>query len=239
MSNKKELPQISASEAKKLSVSALAVRPNDASRFGQGGLSASALQEWFDKLPNLVKDKFNEISRTLASAEATKYIGADALDADNLYDILALFGPRGTGTNDKNISDYIETLYAADGDSEEHSTTLSAIVKSISYRLAQAKAERDALEKLIQALDSYTDELYTVTDAAFHNADLSGYELVLGRRDGTEQRVDLSSLAYSQEAREELAGVKESISDLYDKIRELEGETIIPLLESLYLGGVE
>ena len=143
MSNKKTIPTISSSEASKMSVSALAVRPNDASRFGQGGLSAKALQEWFDKLPNLVKDKFNEIAQMLASTDAAKYItlgGEDNALGETLFDFLALFGPRGDGITDKNISDLIETLYQEEGDEGASSRTLKDIVASICARLVALKS---------------------------------------------------------------------------------------------------
>lgn len=143
MSNKKTIPTISSSEASKMSVSALAVRPNDASRFGQGGLSTKALQEWFDKLPNLVKDKFNEIAQMLASTDAAKYItlgGEDNALGETLFDFLALFGPRGDGITDKNISDLIETLYQGEGDEGASSRTLKDIVASICARLVTLKS---------------------------------------------------------------------------------------------------
>lgn len=150
MSNKKQLPQITAPEASKRSVSALAVRPNDASRFGQGGLSAKGLQEWFDKLPNFVKDKFNEIAKTLASDEAAKYIGMNALGVDNLHDFIALFGERGTGLNEKNISDYIQALYTREGDTEPESISLQLIVSNIVERIVHAKAAQEVLDELIR-----------------------------------------------------------------------------------------
>lgn len=150
MSNKKQLPQIYATDASKISVSALAVRPNDASRFGQGGLSAKRLQEWFDQLPNLVKDKFNEIAKTLASDEAAKYIGMNALGVDNLHDFIALFGERGKGLNDKNISDYIQALYTHEGDTEPESISLQFIVSNIVERVVQAKAAQEVLDELIR-----------------------------------------------------------------------------------------
>ena len=145
-----------------MSVSALAVRPNDASRFGQGGLSAKALQEWFDKLPNLVKEKFNEIAQTLASAEAAKYIGTDALGVDNLYDFLLLFGPRGTGLNDKNISDHIETLYTPEhsdtDDDPTASMTLKDIIADITARIVEnTRVSRDAINYVDVTINEYGD----------------------------------------------------------------------------------
>ncbi len=163
MSNKQELSQISASDAKKLGVTALAVRPNDASRFGQGGLSAKALQEWFDQLPNFVIKHYNEIVKMLASSDAAKYIGIEALDADNLYDFLQLFGERGTGQNDKNISDYIQTLYTADGESTEKSMPLNYIVANIASRIASANAALSSLKDLLNSVELVSNDNNQIT----------------------------------------------------------------------------
>lgn len=155
MSSKKELSQISASEAGRIGVTSLATRPNDASRYGQGGLSAKELQAWFDKLPNLVRERFNEIAKMLASSEAAKYIGLDgsAGDADNLFDFLSLFGARGSGIGDVNISDYIQTLYQGEDESEATSHTLRDIVQSIVSRFALVEASKGARLELTAAED--------------------------------------------------------------------------------------
>lgn len=217
MSNKKELTQISSSEAAKMSVSALAVRPNDASRFGQGGLSAKDLQEWFDKLPNLVKDKFNEIARMLASPEAAKYIGVDALGVDNLHDFLLLFGARGTGPDDKNISDFIEVLYADIDESAEQSRPLREVLASIVSRLVEVEAYANngsSLAEIVKNLQLATDESYS-------GARLSdGHKLVLESNGGDETEVDLSPLAYDEVAREDVELLKGRVTVLEEKIAE-------------------
>ena len=145
-SNKKQFAQIPESTAKTVGVTALADRPNDASRYGQGGLRAEELKKWFDNLPNTVRKSFNELVSMLATSDAAKYIGIDALDKDNLYDFLLLFGERGTGLNDKNISDYIQTLYTPEDESTEKSMALKAIVEDIVERIVSAKADITNLE---------------------------------------------------------------------------------------------
>jgi hypothetical protein len=138
MSNKKTLEQMSTTEAKRMGITSLADRPNDASRYGDGGLTAEMLKARFDALPNLVREKFNKIAEMLASTDAAKYItlgGEDNALGETLFDFLALFGPRGDGITDKNISDLIETLYQGEGDEAASSRTLREIVASICARL--------------------------------------------------------------------------------------------------------
>lgn len=143
MSNKKTLEQMSTTEAKRAGITSLADRPNDASRYGDGGLSAEMLKARFDALPNLVREKFNKIAEMLASTDAAKYItlgGEDNALGETLFDFLALFGPRGDGITDKNISDLIETLYQGEGDEGASSRTLKDIVASICARLVALKS---------------------------------------------------------------------------------------------------
>lgn len=141
MSNKKQLPNISQAEASSLGVVSLADRPNEGSRYGSGGLSAAELKKRFDALPNFIREKYNKIVDMLAGADAAKYItigDAESPLGETLYDFLLLFGARGSGTNDKNISDYIEALYQREGDSESVSLPLKDIVSDLLYRIATA-----------------------------------------------------------------------------------------------------
>ena len=177
MSNKKTLAQMSESEAALAGISSLADRPNDASRYGDGGLTAKALKERFDALPNLVRQKFNEIATMLTAADAAKYIGLDGSvgGVDNLYDFLLLFGERGDGAQDKNISDYIETLYQGEEEDEATSHTLRDIVQSIVSRFADV--ERDKGEKVaLEVADegTVTVKLLNVANAVLGEATAGG-----------------------------------------------------------------
>ena len=154
MSNKKTFTEITATDAKKKGVTALALRPNDASRFGQGGLTADALKAWFDQLPKEIISKLNSVMKALNSSEGGKYIGIDApIDAevDNLHDFLALFGERGTGLNDKSIADYIQTLYSEEGEAVAASRDLKTIIADIAARLESGKADHEELTELIES----------------------------------------------------------------------------------------
>ena len=139
MSNKKIIKPLLAKDVGAAKVSALADRPNDASRFGQGGLTAAGLKAWFDKYPELVSGKLKEIVSVLAGEDAAKYITLDGSvgEVDCLYDFLALFGERGTEFDSRNISDYIETLYHKENESEDKSYSLREIVADVMARFSE------------------------------------------------------------------------------------------------------
>ena len=169
MSNKKTLKEISPTEAARIGVSSLADRPNGASRYGDGGMTANALKERFDRLPNFVRDNFNSIVRMLASEEAPKYItigDAESRLGETLYDFLLLFGARGSGTNDKNISDYIEALYQREGESESVSLPLKDIVDDLLYRIATASTtyqeDKSSIESRLTAVENTLNGIDTL-----------------------------------------------------------------------------
>ena len=140
-------------EAKAAGISSLADRPNQTAAYGDGGLTAKALKERFDALPNLVREKFNIIADMLASEEAARYVtigSADGRLGETLYDFLQLFGERGDGISDKNISDYIEALYQMEGDEEARSYTLGEIILDIHSRLASAGVSETLVDEKIE-----------------------------------------------------------------------------------------
>lgn len=142
MSNKKTLAIMQKSEADRAGVSSLANRPNGASRYGDGGLSAEALKARFDALPNLVIARFNSIAGMLASNDASKYITIG--DAENalgecLYDFLLLFGER--EENGKNISDHIKVRYTKSDESESKSTDLATVIADLQARIVELEGK--------------------------------------------------------------------------------------------------
>ena len=187
MTNKKTLVQMTESDAALAGISSLADRPNDASRYGDGGLTAKALKKRFDALPNLVRQKFNEIATMLTAADAAKYIGLDGSvgGVDNLYDFLLLFGSRGDGAQDKNISDYIETLYQGEGDNEETSYTLREIVQSIISRFAAVETDKGA-KLALEVSDSgeITLELLNAAEEVIDKCTAGGQLKAAGIADG-------------------------------------------------------
>lgn len=246
MSNKKTLAQMSESEAALAGISSLADRPNDASRYGDGGLTAKALKERFDALPNLVRQKFNEIATMLTAADAAKYITIGAEDnalGETLYDFLLLFGSRGDGAQDKNISDYIETLYDvpledADGN-KNYSRTLKDIVQSVVDRIAAINAAHTALASLVSSaeISSESDNSFKIT---FKGATPEGEEQTIelkglgpvdaaGIKDGAVSWKKLHSDVH-RVFDEHSDSVSVALTALYEKIQELEKVAITSVL---------
>ena len=122
MSNKKEFNQISQNEARQRSIKTLSDRPNKKAYYGEGGLTAKALKERFDALPELGIEKTNEIISVLSSGEFAKYIAINTASQDNLYDFLALF--KEATEKGENIANYIKIYYDKFGGAE---TSLSLV----------------------------------------------------------------------------------------------------------------
>ena len=55
-------------------VVSLAIRPNQKSQYGTGGLSGKELQQRFDKLATLIISRYNEVAKALSSNEALEYL---------------------------------------------------------------------------------------------------------------------------------------------------------------------
>ena len=183
MSNKKQLPEISSAEAKAIGVVSLADRPNEASRYGVGGLDAKRLKERFDALPDFIRKKYNTIVDMLSSVDASKYItigDAESRLGETLYDFLLLFGARGSGINDKNISDYIETLYQKEGKSESESLPLKDVIADLLLRIATASETINEVNAKADSgqLDGFSPTI-SVTNIT------GGYRLTITDKNGT------------------------------------------------------
>lgn len=181
MSNKLTIPQITAAEVTARGVVSLADRPNETSRYGDGGLSAKMLKERFDALPKFVGDSFNKIAAVLASPEFSKYVTLDDPRlGETLYDFLSLFGARGSGISDRNISDYIETLYQREGDSESLSLPLRDVIADLLLRIvAASETIKDVNDKANSGqLDGFSPTI-SVTNIT------GGYRLTITDKNGT------------------------------------------------------
>ena len=83
MSEKNWKQPITEEEFKASSVSALADRPNQPAAYGVGGLSATALKEWFDKTSVLLKDKLNDLIAAVSDKEFFRNLQVDFGDLIN------------------------------------------------------------------------------------------------------------------------------------------------------------
>ena len=70
----KTLKKITKKQIAEKGVQALSNKPNIASQYGVGGLSAENLKLWFDKLATFLADKVNEVCDALGADDAAEYI---------------------------------------------------------------------------------------------------------------------------------------------------------------------
>jgi hypothetical protein len=96
MNELKTFKQLTEDSFKKEGIVSLADRPNQASTFGVGGLTAAELKARFDALPQLIREKLNEIYTALSGVNATQYIALPyklewAQKYGSLYDFLLAF----------------------------------------------------------------------------------------------------------------------------------------------------
>lgn len=187
--NRKTLAQMTEAEARSAGVSSLADKPNSASRYGDGGLTAAQLKARFDALPNLVREKFNKIAGILASEDAAKYITLDGSigGIDNLYDFLRLFVYDEAGGTDEKIENYIKVLYDDVTVRAERRMGLQDVIYKISQWIYSVQR---TLEKNVAELYDYVvlteKEFDALLYPLFQNEDaISDNEAVTQYRSGT------------------------------------------------------
>lgn len=126
-------------------VQALADRPNKASQYGQGGLSAIQLKKWFDNLAEVLREKINEDHATFASYDATKFVALSEVlkkkGIESLHDLIAgmsdgSFVEKYLMYNDsselKPLANIIEKIrYDIDNSEEDISETIGDLEKNI------------------------------------------------------------------------------------------------------------
>lgn len=173
-----KLKTITDAEFQKNSISALADKPNKVSLFGQGGLTAKALKEWFDLLPRLLAGRYNYVSDAFSGKDATKFIAIDESlkktfpDAQSLFDFFELwaFDQAVTG----GICKHIYALYLDSTDKEWKTRSLVDIINSLTFRIGVA-----------EKTPSYDVQLESETDAT---SGAQSAVLVCKDKDGKETR---------------------------------------------------
>lgn len=138
----KEIEQISNADLKGNLVAELSDRPNQTTRFGKG-LTAEELKSYFDKFPQLVKEKINEIIGTFSDKEATQYIRMPEDEEKSLYEFLSLFGKQDDET--KSIANSIYAMYALKNETEKNPHSLGEILAQIAEDIAALKEISEAL----------------------------------------------------------------------------------------------
>lgn len=82
-----------------MGVQALATRPNATGGYGQGGLSATELKLWFDKLATTLAGRINELGAAINGEEAAKYIGLAVSEYKTLDELIEAMGDGGFAAN--------------------------------------------------------------------------------------------------------------------------------------------
>ena len=150
----KKLTKITDAEFQKNSISALADKPNKVSLFGQGGLTAKALKEWFDLLPRLLTGRYNSISDAFSGKDATKFIAIDDSLKKSFPGVESLFDFLGLWAMDQAVSGgicrLIYVLYMEEGDEKEKPRSLDEIVAGITQRVGVVEASK-AFDVLLES----------------------------------------------------------------------------------------
>ena len=159
MSELKTFEQLTEDYFKKNGISDLSDRPNQASTFGTGGLTAAELKARFDKLPQLIREKLNEIYTALSGENATQYIAMPTGTQENPL-------PSSWGKY-QNVSDFI--LAFASG---EISEDLVVISNEGSFSL------KKAINNLFKATNSNKEDI-----SELHHQVNSIYEVIRLKQD--------------------------------------------------------
>ena len=170
----KQLTNITKNQVAMKGVQALADRPNEGAQYGTGGLSATQLKLWFDKLATFLTEKINEIHTALSSEEAADYIRVmlDEYGIGSLGDLIEAL-------SDGSFSEKLPLVYPTLGAEEQQS------LQSAFYTISKENTE--ANEKLWKEINTLGYG-YTAASASFES-------------DGGEFAVDLQirNLTYGKE----------------------------------------
>lgn len=147
MSTTKKLTKITPNQITEKGVQALSNRPNSPSQYGVGGLSATNLKLWFDKLATFLADKINELQETISGNEAAEHIRImlDGYGVENLDDLVK-------GFVDGSFASNVLKLYPSA--SNQTKTSLQAIINNIAAQISGnteniAKLDSEKLNKVI------------------------------------------------------------------------------------------
>lgn len=132
----KKLTNITASQIAQKGVQALADRPNATQQYGTGGLSATQLKLWFDKLASFLADKINAIHEVLSGEDAAEYIRI-ALDGYGIDDLRKLVEAITSGSFARDI------LHVYPSASAEEMVTLQVVLNDFARQISDHEERID------------------------------------------------------------------------------------------------
>lgn len=145
-------------------VVSLAIRPNQKSQYGTGGLSGKELQQRFDKLATLIIARYNEMAKALSGEDVLEYFKlpnkttlADFIQkiTDDDYDIVSK-NPYDKG-NEAKLSTIIQKLFTG----IEALATFTEYDETKAQKLSQIYATIAALQNETRARQSSDADLAT------------------------------------------------------------------------------
>ena len=156
MSTNKIFNQIGQDQIDERQVSSLALRPNEPSQYGIGGLSGKQLQQHFDKLAKLVITRYNEMARVLSSNEVLEYLQLPE-----------------TITNDdlSTLRDLLGKLVDADGDIIVETPTDDKIKDKIKNVLKSQASNISALQASVEILNDATGKVPSTVEMHLNEDD--------------------------------------------------------------------
>jgi hypothetical protein len=151
---KKTFPSVLEEEKQGKGVGALADRPNLASTYGKGGLTAAELKKWFDGLASLIIEKYNLLGEDMKSGAVAEYIGVpeDAAfpSGSNITKLKDVLKGIVSGALAQYLVAYVKE--GADGGAGTK-VSLQAFVLDALNRLGVAEGDIDALEGRATSLE--------------------------------------------------------------------------------------
>lgn len=146
--------KITDAEIKTRGVQALADRPNAASQYGQGGMSAGDLKKWFDNLANLLASRLNELYDAF-EGDIAKYIHIAMGDVTDLGTLVEAIND---GSFARNLLKVLPSA-ALDEDDEENYVTLQSYINAAARKASDlserlGEIDRNKLDQVV-SLDTY------------------------------------------------------------------------------------
>ena len=142
----KKLPTIDNAQLSARRVTKLADRPNLTGQYGQSGMSAGKLKEWFDKLSLYLAGKINDITETFQGEDAAYYIRV-VLDGYNDASLGDLINAFQDGTFAENV------LLVAKHDGSQGKESLQSVLHNFAQSISSVTEDLTELKEKVNGLE--------------------------------------------------------------------------------------
>jgi hypothetical protein len=209
-------------------VVSLAIRPNQKSQYGTGGLSGKELQQRFDKLATLIISRYNEVAKALSSKEVLEYFKlpnettlADFIEkiTDDAYDIVST-NPYDKG-NEAKLSTIIQRLFAG----IEALATFTEYDETKEQTISEIYATITELEDEASARESSDSELATLISNAIKSLETDISTAVTKHNDADDNHEDI---------RNTLNNLKAIVENFFSDVSDGDKDPIDRLAEIVY-----